>query len=231
MTDARRDLRRLAAAVALSAMGDMLALIALVLAVHDLTASGFAVSALFATTLVPVVAMAPVAGLLVDRFENVRVLVAASLAQAAVAAVLALAVGRPGAAAGPVGAAVGRVGGQPAGRGGAGPRHRRPGRAGPGQRSHGERALRGLRRRAGGGRRAQRRRRPGRRAGGERPQLRGHRGRGGRRCGRAAGPSAVGVTARRWTRPWPVPAGCGTTASCAWSSARPWRRWRWSRSR
>jgi len=93
MTDARRDLRRLAAAVALSAMGDMLALIALVLAVHDLTASGLAVSALFATTLVPVVAMAPVAGLLVDRFENVRVLVAASLAQAAVAALLALAVG------------------------------------------------------------------------------------------------------------------------------------------
>ena len=93
MTDARRDLRRLAAAVALSAMGDMLALIALVLAVHDLTASGLAVSALLATTLVPVVAMAPVAGLLVDRFENVRVLVAASLAQAAVAAVLALAVG------------------------------------------------------------------------------------------------------------------------------------------
>ena len=48
-----------------SALGDMLALITLVLAVHELTGSGFAVSALFATTLVPVVAMAPLAGLLV----------------------------------------------------------------------------------------------------------------------------------------------------------------------
>jgi hypothetical protein len=90
---ARRDLRRLAAAVGLSALGDMLALITLVLAVHRLTGSGLAVSALFATTLLPVVAMAPLAGLVVDRVENVRVLVAASLAQAAVAALLALAVG------------------------------------------------------------------------------------------------------------------------------------------
>ena len=40
-------------------------------------------SALFATTLVPVVVLAPLAGLVADRFESVRVLVAASLAQAA----------------------------------------------------------------------------------------------------------------------------------------------------
>ncbi len=91
MDPERRDLRRLAAAVGLSALGDVLALITLVLAVERTTGSGFAVSALFATTLVPVVAMAPLAGLVVDRIENVRVLVAASVAQAVTAAALAFA--------------------------------------------------------------------------------------------------------------------------------------------
>ena len=84
-----RDLRLLAGAVFLSAAGDLLALIVLALQVHELTGSGLAVSALFATTLVPVVALAPLAGLVVDRFESVRVLVAASLLQALVAAALA----------------------------------------------------------------------------------------------------------------------------------------------
>jgi MFS family permease len=84
-----RDLRLLAGAVFLSAAGDLLALIVLALQVHELTGSGLAVSALFATTLVPMVALAPLAGLATDRFESVRVLVVASLAQAIVAAALA----------------------------------------------------------------------------------------------------------------------------------------------
>jgi Na+/melibiose symporter-like transporter len=84
-----RDLRLLAGAVFLSGAGDLLALIVLALQVHELTGSGLAVSALFATTLVPMVALAPLAGLVADRFESVRVLVAASLVQAAVAATLA----------------------------------------------------------------------------------------------------------------------------------------------
>ena len=84
-----RDLRLLAGAVFLSAAGDLLALIVLALQVHSLSHSGWAVSALFATTLVPMVALAPLAGLVADRFESVRVLVVASLAQAAVAAALA----------------------------------------------------------------------------------------------------------------------------------------------
>jgi Na+/melibiose symporter-like transporter len=83
------DLRLLAGAVFLSAAGDLLALIVLALQVHELTGSGLAVSALFATTLVPLVALAPLAGLVADRFESVRVLVVASLAQAVVAAALA----------------------------------------------------------------------------------------------------------------------------------------------
>lgn len=84
-----RDLRLLAAAVFLSAAGDLLALIVLALHVHELTGSGLAVAALVATTLVPVVALAPLAGLVADRTESVRVLVTASLLQAAVAAALA----------------------------------------------------------------------------------------------------------------------------------------------
>ena len=84
-----RDLRLLTGAVFLSAAGDLLALIVLALQVHELTGSGLAVSALFATTLVPVVVLAPLAGLVADRFESVLVLVAASLAQALAAAALA----------------------------------------------------------------------------------------------------------------------------------------------
>jgi MFS family permease len=86
-----RDLRLLAGAVFLSAAGDLLALVVLALHVHELTGSGLAVSAVFAAASVPIVALAPLAGLLADRVENVRVLVAASLAQAAVAVGLALA--------------------------------------------------------------------------------------------------------------------------------------------
>ena len=84
-----RDLRLLAGAVFLSAAGDLLALIVLALQVHELTGSGLAVSALLATTLVPVVALAPLTGLVADRFESVRVLVVASLVQAVVAVALA----------------------------------------------------------------------------------------------------------------------------------------------
>jgi MFS family permease len=84
-----RDLRLLVGAVGLSAAGDFVALIALVLQVHELTGSGLAVSALFAATMVPVVALAPLAGLLADRVESVRLLVLASVAQALVAAGLA----------------------------------------------------------------------------------------------------------------------------------------------
>jgi hypothetical protein len=85
----RRDLRLLGGAVFLSAAGDLLALIVLALQVHELTGSGVAVSALFAATLVPVVALAPLAGLVADRLESVRVVVVTALLQAVVAAALA----------------------------------------------------------------------------------------------------------------------------------------------
>jgi len=86
-----RDLRLLAFAVGVSAAGDFIALITLSLKVHDLTGSAFAVSALFAATMLPIVALAPLGGRLADRVESTRVLLAASVAQAVVAAALAFA--------------------------------------------------------------------------------------------------------------------------------------------
>jgi MFS family permease len=80
-----RDLRLLAGAVALSAAGDLLMVVVLALRVHDLTGSGFAVAALFAALMAPIVVLAPLAGRLVDRTETRRLLLVVSLAQASVA--------------------------------------------------------------------------------------------------------------------------------------------------
>src|SRR3954452_13074097 len=80
-----RDLRLLAGATAISAAGDLVLVVVLSLRVHDLTGSGFAVAALFAALMAPVVALAPLAGRLVDRLETRRLLALVSLAQATVA--------------------------------------------------------------------------------------------------------------------------------------------------
>ena len=81
---AQRDFRLIFLAFALSSVGDYLALITLTLRMED-TGSGWAVAALLLTGLVPPVVLAPLAGLLVDRLETVRVLVLAAVLQAAVA--------------------------------------------------------------------------------------------------------------------------------------------------
>jgi MFS family permease len=85
----QRDFRLIVVAVGLSSLGDVLAAVALTIRVHDLTGSGLAVAALLLADLVAHVVLAPWAGLLVDRVETVRVLVAVSLGQAAVAVALA----------------------------------------------------------------------------------------------------------------------------------------------
>jgi MFS family permease len=85
----RRDLRLLAAAVFLSAAGDLLAVITVALLVHDLTGSGVAVSAYFVAIWIPAVVVGPFAGLLADRMESVRLLTIASLVQAVLACALA----------------------------------------------------------------------------------------------------------------------------------------------
>ena len=86
-----RDLRLLAGAAGLSALGDFLAMIPLVLHVQERTGSTFAVSAIFFALWGPIVLGAGIAGAIVDRFENRALLVGVSFAQAAV--VVGIAVG------------------------------------------------------------------------------------------------------------------------------------------
>jgi MFS family permease len=90
-----RDLRLLAGAVFLSSAGDLLALLAIVLRVHDTTGSGFAVAALFAAHMLPIVVLAPLAGRLADRVETVHLLGIVALLQAGVATVLVFSDGLP----------------------------------------------------------------------------------------------------------------------------------------
>jgi MFS family permease len=78
----------LAVGRAVSTAGDLAALIALLLRLRP-EGSGW-VAALLAAQLIPVVLLAPVAGLVVDRFENRRVLVIALTGQAVAAVPLAL---------------------------------------------------------------------------------------------------------------------------------------------
>ena len=89
---AQRDFRLIFLAFALSSIGDYLALITLTLRMEE-TGSGWAVAALLLTGLLPPVVLAPVAGLLVDRLETVRVLVVVAFLQGAVAVGLAFASG------------------------------------------------------------------------------------------------------------------------------------------
>jgi MFS family permease len=78
-----RDLRLLAGAAGLSALGDFMAIFPLILHVQQRTGSALAVSALIFALWGPVVLASGVAGALVDRFENRRILIAVSLIQAA----------------------------------------------------------------------------------------------------------------------------------------------------
>jgi MFS family permease len=89
-----RDLRLLAGAAGLSALGDFMAIFPLILHVQQRTGSAFAVSALIFALWGPVVLAAGLAGAIVDRFENRRLLIAASLGQAAVVAAMLVCVDR-----------------------------------------------------------------------------------------------------------------------------------------
>ena len=87
-----RDVRLIVSAVGVSAVGD--AMLWILLALHvGATGSPLAVSALFLCLWGPVVALGGVAGRLVDRHENRRLLILASLGQAAVVAAMALSLG------------------------------------------------------------------------------------------------------------------------------------------
>lgn len=86
-----RDVQLIVGAVGVSALGDFLLWVPLTLHLRELTGSGIAVAALMLCLWAPVVVLAPLAGLLVDRTETRRLLLLASIAQAFVAAALALA--------------------------------------------------------------------------------------------------------------------------------------------
>jgi MFS family permease len=83
-----RDLRLLAGAAGLSALGDFMAVFPLIIHVQQTTGSAFAVSALILALWAPVVLAAGLAGAIVDRFENRALLVVVSFAQAAVVAAM-----------------------------------------------------------------------------------------------------------------------------------------------
>jgi MFS family permease len=88
-----RDVRLIAGAVGLSALGDGLLWVLLALHVAESAGSAVAVSALFVCLWGPVVALGAVAGRLVDRYENRLLLIGVSLAQAAVVAAMAAGTG------------------------------------------------------------------------------------------------------------------------------------------
>ena len=87
-----RDVRLIVSAVGISAVGD--AALWILLALHvGATGTPLAVSALFLCLWGPVVALGGVAGRLVDRHENRRLLILVSLGQAVVVAAMALSLG------------------------------------------------------------------------------------------------------------------------------------------
>jgi MFS family permease len=88
-----RDVRLIVAAVGLSALGDLLLWTAIALHIAATGGSAIGVSAFFVCLWGPVVALGGVAGVIVDRYENRGLLVAVSLAQAAIVAALAFATG------------------------------------------------------------------------------------------------------------------------------------------
>jgi MFS family permease len=87
----RRDLPVLAAAIGVSALGDWLALLPLNLELRSMGGSGLTVAALFIAVWSPAAVLAAPAGALADRVDRRRLLVAASIAEAAIAVALAFA--------------------------------------------------------------------------------------------------------------------------------------------
>jgi MFS family permease len=89
----RPGYRRLWAARTASAWGDAFATVALSLLVLDRTGSGLGVAGVVAAEILPVLLLAPFAGVVVDRLSPVRVMVAADLTRTVLAAVLPLLAG------------------------------------------------------------------------------------------------------------------------------------------
>ncbi|MCI0689677.1 MAG: MFS transporter, partial [Sporichthyaceae bacterium] len=87
---ARPAYRRFWAARTISQWGDAFNTVALSLLVLDRTGSGLGVAGVVAAEIIPVLLVAPVAGVLVDRVGPVRVMLGADLARVVLAAILPL---------------------------------------------------------------------------------------------------------------------------------------------
>ncbi len=87
---ARAGYRRLFAAQTISRWGDIVSTVALVVLVYRLTGSGLGVSGAVVAEIVPVLLLAPIAGVIADRLPRVRVMVAADLWRTTLAGVLPL---------------------------------------------------------------------------------------------------------------------------------------------
>jgi MFS family permease len=87
-----RDLRIAGPARALSVLGDEMALVALLLAVHDTGGGARGITLLLASAALPTVLLAPWAGRLADRWDSRVLAVGSALTQALVCAVLAFAI-------------------------------------------------------------------------------------------------------------------------------------------
>lgn len=85
-----RDLSLIVASTGVSAAGDFIAFVALTLLAKDMTGSGFGVAAVALCLWGPSVVLPRVAGVVADRVESVRLVVAMSLVQAVAAAAIAL---------------------------------------------------------------------------------------------------------------------------------------------
>lgn len=89
--------RRLWVARTVSQWGDAFNTVALVLLVYSLTGSGLGVSGVVVAEIIPVLALAPVAGAVVDRLPRVQVMISADLVRAVLAFALPFVDGHVGA--------------------------------------------------------------------------------------------------------------------------------------
>jgi MFS family permease len=84
------DFRRLWTARTVSQWGDVFGFVALAILIYRLTGSGLGVAGVVVAEILPVLLIAPLAGVLVDRLPRIAVMVAADLLRALLAGVLAV---------------------------------------------------------------------------------------------------------------------------------------------
>jgi MFS family permease len=87
---AQPQFRRLWAARTVSQWGDVFSFVALAILIYQLTGSGLGVAGVVVAEILPVLLIAPFAGVVMDRLPRIQVMVASDLVRAALAVVLAI---------------------------------------------------------------------------------------------------------------------------------------------